>query len=347
MPDKDEVPGSSPGRPTSHRRRSERCRQQAGSARWLPGPRWGRTPIPAGKPIGPSGPVHAGGRHLDNHAQWSPTHPGNGSLAAGAASSRALAQPPATGAPHARLAYPGGSVKHGRRHTRPGPGPPPTAPPTMGDLGGVAGVRAFSAVGPSRSRTRQPTGTWARSRGAGCLAASASPQCHRLMGTRRTRPDGRTPDGWTPDGRTPDPGRRAQVTGHRADWTPGGLDTGRTGHWTGRTAGPRTTEPDGWTPMLDADRRPTPWLAFWHVEHGDGACPLDGRWTLGWAAASGRSTNQDSSAATTTRGITLLRTGLDHRHDRQLLGRFAGQAAPRRTAVLKRESLGVRRRVGG
>src|SRR5512132_2736076 len=35
-------------------------------------------------------------------------------------------------------------------------------------------------------------------------------------------------------------------------------------------------------------------------------------------------------------GITLLRTGLDHRHDRQLLGRFAGQAAPRRTAVLGR-----------
>jgi hypothetical protein len=231
MPDKDEVPGSSPGRPTSHRRRSERCRQQAGSARWLPGPRWGRTPIPAGKPIGPSGPVHAGGRRLDNHAQWSPTHPGNGSLAAGAASSRALAQPPATGAPHARLAYPGGQ-RQSRPPPTPDPGPPPTAPPTIGDLGGVARVRAFSAVDPSRSTTPQPTGIWARSRGAGCLAASACPQCHRLMGTRRTRPDGRgrtpdgrTPDGWTPDGRTPDPGRRAQVTGHRAHRTVDGPDS--------------------------------------------------------------------------------------------------------------------------
>jgi hypothetical protein len=45
------------------------------------------------------------------------------------------------------------------------------------------------------------------------------------------------------------------------------------------------------------------------------------------------------------RGITLLRTGLDHRHDRQLLGRFAGQAAPRRTAVLRR--LRVERRANG
>jgi hypothetical protein len=35
------------------------------------------------------------------------------------------------------------------------------------------------------------------------------------------------------------------------------------------------------------------------------------------------------------------------RTTRQPLGRLAGQAAPRRTAVLKRESPGVRRRVGG
>jgi hypothetical protein len=57
IPDKDEVPGSSPGRPTSHSRRSQRWRQRAGSARCLPGPRWGRTPTAAGTPTGPSGPA--------------------------------------------------------------------------------------------------------------------------------------------------------------------------------------------------------------------------------------------------------------------------------------------------
>jgi hypothetical protein len=50
LADKDEVPGSSPGRPTTHPRRSQRCRQRAGNARCRPGPRWGRTPIPAGTP---------------------------------------------------------------------------------------------------------------------------------------------------------------------------------------------------------------------------------------------------------------------------------------------------------
>jgi hypothetical protein len=42
----------------------------------------------------------------------------------------------------------------------------------MGDPGGVARVQACSAVDPSRSTTRQPTGTSTRSRGAGCRAAS-------------------------------------------------------------------------------------------------------------------------------------------------------------------------------
>jgi hypothetical protein len=147
-------------------------------------------------------------------------------------------------------------------------------------------------------------------------------------------PDGRTPDGWTPDGRTPDPGRRAQVTGHRADRT---LD------------GPDSRAPDDGTGWVDthAGRGPATdaMAGVLACRARRRSCPLDGRWTLGWAEASGRSTNQDSSAATTTRGITLLRTGLDHRHDRQLLGRFAGQAAPRRTAVLGR--LRVERRASG
>ena len=72
----DEVPGSSPGRPTTtHHRNSERCRQRAGRARCQLGPRWGRTPIPAGTPSGPSGSAHPGGRLGDDHPPWSPTQP--------------------------------------------------------------------------------------------------------------------------------------------------------------------------------------------------------------------------------------------------------------------------------
>jgi hypothetical protein len=44
LADKDEVPGSSPGRPTPHRRRSQRCRQRAGNAYCQPGPRWAARP---------------------------------------------------------------------------------------------------------------------------------------------------------------------------------------------------------------------------------------------------------------------------------------------------------------
>jgi hypothetical protein len=209
--------------------------------------------------------------------------------------------------------------------TRPGPGPPPTAPPTLGDLGGVARVRAGSAVDPSRSTTRQPTGTWTRSRGAGGCVASACPQ--------PPPPDGR------PDGRVRTDGGGHQRAGHRTGWTPDGPDTGR----------PDSRAPDdenrmGGYRMLDADRRPTPWLASWHGRARrrclTAGCPLDARLGRGvWA-----SNNQDRSAAR-TRGHHAPRDGLDHRHDRQLLGRFAGQAAPRRTAVLRR--LRVERRAGG
>jgi hypothetical protein len=38
--------------------------------------------------------------------------------------------------------------------------------------------------------------------------------------------------------------------------------------------------------MVDADRRPTPWLASWPLaDHGDHARPLDAGWTLRRAAA--------------------------------------------------------------
>src|SRR4029450_11758806 len=187
--------------------------------------------------------------------------------------------------------------------------PPAPVPPLTARRPWVTSA-ASPASGPSRPSTRA-----ARRRGS--LQGPGPPPVvrvacriglspmHRLMGTRRTRAHGRgdprRPDTGGVDTGRPDAGSRTTSPGH---WTPGGPDTGRTGHRAGRTldgpdSRPRTTAPDGWTPMLDADRRPTPWLAFWHVEHGDGACPLDGRWTLGWARASGRSTNQDSRADST------------------------------------------------
>jgi hypothetical protein len=73
--DKDEVPGSSPGRPTTYSRRSQRCRQRAGSARCQSGPRWGRTPVPASTPTGPSRPAHPDVSLGDNHPPWSPPSP--------------------------------------------------------------------------------------------------------------------------------------------------------------------------------------------------------------------------------------------------------------------------------
>jgi hypothetical protein len=128
------------------------------------------------------------------------------------------------------------------------------------------------------------------------------PNRHRLMGdqTDASGRTGRTPVGWTLDGWTParpDAGSRTMSPG---DWTPGGPDrrapddgTGwvDTACWT-RTGDRR----HGWRPGT--------------VEHGDGACPLDARWTLGWAGASGRATNQDSSGARTTRASRSYGRGL-------------------------------------
>jgi hypothetical protein len=241
-----------------------------GNARCEPGPRWGRTLIPAGKPIGPSGPVHAGRRRHDNHAEWSSTQPQDGNHAAGAAtSSRAHRAAAGDGRSARRPGLPRRPASSpAAARTRPGPGPPSTAPPTMRDLGGVARVRVCSAVDPSRSTTRRPQGTWTRSRGAGCLAASACPQTPPPDGdqTDASGRTGRTPDGWTPDGpdtRRPDAGSRTTNPG---DWTPDGA-----GHQTGRTAGqPGPDDGTGWACGTRTGDRRHGWRPGM-VEHGDGA----------------------------------------------------------------------------
>ena len=133
-PDKDEVPGSSPGRPTTYRRRSQRCRQRAGRARCRLGPRWGRTPIPAGTSSGPSGSAHPGGRLGDDHPPWSPTQPRTPATRRGRhlalqPAPVPTAQPPATGAPPAGPAWSlewASAAAAARTHPG-GPGPPATS----------------------------------------------------------------------------------------------------------------------------------------------------------------------------------------------------------------------------
>ena len=139
-PDKDEVPGSSPGRPTTHRRRSERCRQRAGRARCRLGPRWGRTPIPAGTSSGPSGAAHPGVRLGHDHPPWSRPQPEDGSHAAcGHLALRLLPCPPR------------------RRPRRRGP-PPTQRPESATDLPLTNATAAASPAsrppGPSSSRRR-------------------------------------------------------------------------------------------------------------------------------------------------------------------------------------------------
>jgi hypothetical protein len=125
--DKDEVPGSSPGRPTSHSRRSQRCRQRAGNARRQPGPHRGRTPSPPARPLAPPGPP------IRTSASATTTHrgrpPGPRTAATrqarpprAAARSRAHSAAAATGRSARRPGLPGRSaVKPGRRRptTRP------------------------------------------------------------------------------------------------------------------------------------------------------------------------------------------------------------------------------------
>jgi hypothetical protein len=206
----------------------------------------------------PPGPVHTGGRRHDHHVEWSP-HPSRGRQPRGRCGNLALrpppvptAQPPETGARHAGLACPGG-----QRQAGPLPAPDPARvrhrqPADMRDLGGVARVRAGSAVDPSRWTTRQPTGTWARSvvrvavphrpvpqtpppdRGAdgrvrtdggGHRTAGHRTAGHQTAGrqipkarSRTTNPGGRTPDG--PDSQAPDDGDRGP------GWPPGLVEHG-------------------------------------------------------------------------------------------------------------------------
>jgi hypothetical protein len=126
--------------PPPHRRRSERCRQRAGRARCRLGPRWGRTPIPAGTSSGPSGAAHPGVRLGHDHPPWSRPQPEDGSHAACGHLARRLLPCPPRSSPRRR-------------------GPPPTRRPgSATDLPLTNATAAASPAsrppGPSSSRRR-------------------------------------------------------------------------------------------------------------------------------------------------------------------------------------------------
>jgi hypothetical protein len=188
------------------------CLGRAGAAR----------PSPPARPSAPPAPSTPAAGATTTTQRGRPP-PEDGSLVAGAATSRCGRRPCPTGA-----------AADGRSARRPGlPGRPGSSAAAAHTRPGPARVRhrqprrpcatsaASPASEPARPMTRaarrcgRPQGPGPVPRGAGCRSASACPQRHRLMGTRRTRPDGRGghqraghQTGRTPDGRMPDPGRR-------------------------------------------------------------------------------------------------------------------------------------------
>jgi hypothetical protein len=353
--DKDEVPGSSPGRPTNHRPRSQRCWQRAGAARCRLGPRWGRTPIPAGASSGPLR-VRPPGRQARRRPPTVVAHPAeDGSHAAAAATSCCSLLP----CPQRRRrdglrtpAWPARSLSGQAQPPRPAPNPAARVrhrpPPDQRDFGSVARVPASSTV------DRVVDGP----------AAIGPPPVPVVTVARPARPGPNATLSMGGDGPVRTDGGRPQTAGHRT----GGQQTAgqRTaGRWMGQqtadrrtlwtmtpgdrtpdgwTAGSRTPIPDGWTPPA-GHRRPTPWLACWQCRPRRRRPTSRSGWTLLRADAVWASNNQDRSAARTPRASTLLRTGLATAATVSCRWYAAGQLAPWRTAVLRR--LRVERRANG
>jgi hypothetical protein len=211
LADKDEVPGSSPGRPTTPASQVRALPSASAPARCRLGPRWGRTPIPAGTSPGPSGSAHPAVRLGDDHTAWSSTQPRTAATRHAATSRCSLLPCPKRSRPRGRSerrpGLPGRSAgKRGRR------GPHPTR--WLGSASHLPLTNATWAASPASrpprpsiepSTARQPPGP-TRPGGHGRRPARPGPHRHRLSGRRRTRPDrrGQTPDGWTPHGWTPD-----------------------------------------------------------------------------------------------------------------------------------------------
>jgi hypothetical protein len=183
------------GPPHQHRR-SQHCRQRAGSVRCRLGPRWGRTPIPAGPSPGPSGSAHPAVRLGDDHTAWSSTQPRTAATRHAATSRCSLLPCPKRSRPRGRSerrpGLPGRSAgKRGRR------GPHPTR--WLGSASHLPLTNATWAASPASrpprpsiepSTARQPPGP-TRPGGQGRRPPRPGPHRQRLSG-KVTDASGRT-----------------------------------------------------------------------------------------------------------------------------------------------------------
>jgi hypothetical protein len=200
------------------------------------------------------------------------------------------------------------------------------------DLGSVAPRLARPSTEPPDGAA--PTGTSTRPCGDGCPPHRPGRQRHHLTwdetdASGRTGADNRRLDAGRVDSRRPDPGRRPQVTGHRTDWTPDGLDS--------RTPGRRHR--DGWTPHA-GHRRSTDATAGVLAVSTTATTPDRSR-------AAGRCCGQTPSGRATTRtaqqqrrrGHPAATDGLATAATVSCRWYAAVQLAPWRTAVLGSDEL--------
>jgi hypothetical protein len=199
--------------------------------------------------------------------------------------------------------------------TPPGPGPPPTPlttrPRQHHPRPGLLGRPS------SHSKTRQPTG--ARPVPVVTVAFRLDlvppppPEVDEMDASGRTEADSSRLDAGRVDTGRPDTGR----AGHWLHWTPR-PDTGRLDRRT------RTTEPLSGHHLVDADRRPTPWLASWPCR------PRRPRPTAGCRLDAPPGSRRLGDRPTRTARQQDYRDGPGHRRDSQLqvlLHRPAGASA--------------------
>jgi len=285
----------------------------------------------------------------DDHSPWSRT-PARGRQPRGGCCHLALppasvptAQPPATGAPHARPGLAGRSAGKGGRR---GPHPDPAdrvrhRPPTdLRDVVGGARVPASATVaravdGPAA------TGASTGSGGQGRPATSTRSPPPPPEGRRRTRPDrrldtGRLDTAWVDTGRL-DTGRldTGRVDSRRPSAGPAGRRPQVSGQRTAGQPDPGRRDRMGGHRLLDSgDRRRG--VPAGRVDHGEDARALDGGWTLLWADAVWGEQSPGPLGSKDAEAPTLPRMGLAAAATVSCRWDAAVPLAPWRTAVLGR-----------
>ena len=220
-------------------------------------------------------------------------------------------------------------------HTRPPPHPPGQAPATPLTNVRPRQRRRPKPAGPSTERLDGTAAT-------GTSTASCGDGCPRGTSLVPTPPSGVGGDGRVRTGGHQTAGHR--TVGHRTVDTRG-LDAGRVDSRRAGQPDPGRPQMGGWTPH--AGHRPATdamagVLAVSTTATPDAGCRLE---ALPGRCRLGEQQPQDSSAARSTRGTMLLRTGLATAATVSCTWYAAVQLAPRRTALLRR--LRVERRAAG